>query len=96
MHFVSGIVSFDICAIFETSKELEKTYGIYAKPIESTGDPIEDLMNLFSGFGEKFTANECCTTEYSSKEFKLIKYTDDLWKQWKKREEQPELKWKKI
>ena len=34
LHFLSGIASFDICAVFETKKKLNKTYGEYAKPIK--------------------------------------------------------------
>lgn len=96
MHFVSGLVSFDICAVFETSKELNKGYGIYAEPIRSTGNFAEDILNLMLGFNERFSATEYCTTEYSSKDFKLIKYIENLWGSWEPRKEQSELKWKKI
>lgn len=94
LHFLSGIVSFDICAVFETDEILNETYGIYAKEIKSSGDIVKDLMNLLNNFNEKFTANEYCTTEYDNKKFKLIKYSEDIWSQWIPREEQKELKWK--
>lgn len=93
MRFLSGIVSFDVCAIFETKEKLNKTFGIYAKPIKSTGNPFEDLLNLFSGFTDKFTANEYCITEYNKKTMKLLKYSEEIWKQWKPLEEQSKLKW---
>lgn len=67
MHFLSGIVTFDVCAVFETEEKLNKTYGVYAKPIKSTGNPFEDLLNIFSGFTDRFTANEYCITEYNQK-----------------------------
>lgn len=38
MHFLSGIATFDVCAVFETNENLNRTYGIYAKPIKSTGN----------------------------------------------------------
>lgn len=93
LHFLSGIVSFDVCAIFKTTKKLRNTYGVYAKPIKATENTLEDLMNIFNGFNETFTATEYCTTEYSDKNFKLIKYSENIWKQWKTREEQLKLKW---
>ena len=96
MHFLSGIVTFDVCAVFETDEKLDKTYGIYAKPIKSTGNPIEDLMNLFCGFNERFTADEYCITEYDKKRMKLIKYSEEIWKQWNPRENQEELKWVEV
>lgn len=81
MHFLSGIATFDVCAVFETEEKLNKTYGIYAKPIKSTGNPFEDLLNLFSGFTDNFTANEYCITEYSKKTMKLLKYSEEIWRQ---------------
>lgn len=96
MHFLSGIVSFDICAVFETEKKLNKTYGIYAKPIEEKGNTMGDLMKLLNGFNDKFQADEYRTLIYSNKNFKLVKYSEDIWSQWEKRKEQSELKWKKI
>lgn len=82
LHFLSGIVSFDICAIFETNIKLNKTYGIYAKPVKPSGDIMQDLLNLYSNFDNSFRANEYCTTEYNNKVFNLIKYSKEIWKQW--------------
>lgn len=96
MHFLSGIVTFDVCAVFETEEKLHKTYGIYAKPIKSTENSIEDLMNLLGGFNERFTANEYCITEYDNKKMKLIKYSEEIWKQWNPIEEQTKLKWVEV
>lgn len=96
MHFLSGIATFDVCAVFETEEKLNKTYGIYAKPIKSTGNPFEDLLNLFSGFTDNFTANEYCVTEYSKKTMKLLKYSEEIWRQWDPVEEQKNLKWEMV
>ncbi len=96
MHFLSGIATFDVCAVFETEEKLNKTYGIYAKPIKSTGNPFEDLLNLFSGFTDNFTANEYCVTEYSKKTMKLLKYSEEIWRQWDPAEEQKNLKWEMV
>lgn len=93
LHFLSGIVNFDVCVVFQTTKALNKTYGIYAKPIKSSENPLEDLMNLFIGFTDRFTATEYCTTEYNNKDFKVIKYSEDIWEQCQFGEEQSELKW---
>lgn len=93
MHFLSGIVTFDICAVFETKEKLNKTYGVYAKPIKRTGDAFEDLYNLLTNFGDKFTANEYCITKYSKETMKLLKYSKNIWFQWKPNEEQTKLKW---
>lgn len=94
LHFLSGVVSFDVCAVFETDKELNKTYGEYAEPIKPTGSLAEDMFNLIINFSNTFTATEYCTTEYNNKDFKLIKYIENLWEQWQPREIQTELKWK--
>ena len=96
MHFLSGIVTFDVCAVFETEKKLNKTYGVYAKPIKSTGNSFEDLLNLFARFTDTFTANEYCITKYNNKDFKLLKYSEDIWKQWQSIEEQQEFIWKEV
>ena len=95
MHFISGVVSFDVCAIFEVDKKLlNESYGVYAEPIKPTGSLAEDMLNLLLGFNDSFTATEYCTTEYSNKDFKLIKYAENLWEQWEPREEQSKIVWK--
>lgn len=96
MHFLSGIVAFDVCAVFETKDKMQKTYGVYAKPIKSTGNPMEDLLNIFSGFTDRFTANEYCTTEYNKETMKLLKYSEEIWKQWNPAGQQPKLKWVEV
>lgn len=93
IQFLSGIVTFDVCAVFETDEKLKKTYGIYAKPIKSTENSIEDLINLFDGLNARFKATEYCITEYDKNKMKLIKYSEDIWKQWNPVKEQQKLKW---
>lgn len=94
MHFLSGIVTFDICAVFETEEKMQKTYGIYAKPLKSTGNLMEDLINLLMGFTDRFTADEYCITEYNKNNMKLLKYSENIWKQWNPAEIQTKLQWK--
>ena len=94
MHFLSGIVAFDICAVFETKKKLNKTYGMYAKPMKSTGNFAIDLLYMSLHYMDNFTANEYCTTEYSNKDFKLLKYSENIWQQWKPEEEESKIVWK--
>lgn len=96
MHFLSGIVSFDICAVFETEENLSETYGIYSKGLKSSGNPRQDLIALLLGYKQidTFKATEYCTISYNKDEFKLVKYSENVWEQWKLAEEQIELKWK--
>lgn len=93
MHFLNGIATFDVCAVFETKENLNKTYGVYAKPIKSTGNLMEDWIKLLCGFNDRFKANEYCITEYDKNKMRLIKYSEDIWKQWNPTEEQQKLKW---
>ena len=96
LHFLSGIVNFDICAVFETDKILNKTWGTYAKPIKSNGNLLEDILRVLHGFNEQFTSTEYCITEYNNEDFKLIKYSKNIWQQWNPQEEQSILNWKKV
>ncbi len=96
IHFLSGIVSFDVCAVFEANTKLNKTYGVYAKPIKEEGNIIEDLIKLFLEFGNTFTANEYCTTQYNKKKMKLLRYSVDIWDQYNSRENQSKLKWVEV
>ena len=96
IHFLSGIVSFDVCAVFETNTKLNKTYGVYAKPIKKEGSILEDLINFFSGFDNTFTANEYCTTQYNKKKMKLLRYSTDIWSQWNPCDNQSKLKWEEV
>ena len=57
-EYLSGIVSNDVCVVFETNKRLKKTYGIYADPIGSFFDTI--------------TKDEYCINKYSLKDFKIL------------------------
>ena len=85
IHFLSGIVSFDICAVFEVDKSnLKERYGQYHKNSYALVPCI---------FPSRFYAREYCTTEYSSKNFKLLRFSEDIWNQWKLLEEQEDLKW---
>jgi hypothetical protein len=96
MHFLSGVVNFDICAIFEVDKKLlHKTYGIYAEPLKKFEEnfSIEELINTLQGNGKTIKIDEYCTTFYNKSAFKLIKYSQDIWNQWNPFEMQKELKW---
>lgn len=88
IHFLSGIVNFDVCAVFETDKSnLKERYGRYNK---------QNTMLIPCLFPQVFYATEYCTTKYSNKDFKLIKYSENIWKQWRLSEEQEDLKWEEI
>lgn len=67
--FLSGVVSEDICVVFETEKELKETYGIYADP--------------YGSFFETITEDELCTNTYNKDDFKIIKMAiPDIWEEW--------------
>lgn len=86
MHFLSGLVSFDICAVFEVDKsKLKERWGIYCNHSESI-----TFANLYR---RQFYATEYCTTEYSNKDFKLLRFSKNIWDQYELLEEQKELKW---
>ena len=59
-HFLSGIVSPDICAIFETDEQLNRSQGTYATP--------------YGDWFDSFVATEYCPKKYSNKNFKLLRY----------------------
>lgn len=85
MHFLSGLVSFDVCAVFETDKSnLKERWGKYHKP---------NTMLIPCIFPQVFYATEYCTTQYSNKTFKLIKFSECIWDQYEHVEEQRELEW---
>lgn len=70
-EFLSGIVSDDVCVVFETNKKLTKSYGIYANP--------------YGNFFSTITEDEYCIKEYNLKDFKIIKmaipkYDEEKWK----------------
>ena len=94
MHFLSGVVTLDICAVFETSKKLNKTMGTYAKLPPSSGSAIIDYIRIMNGIIERFDATEYCTTMYNNKDFKLLKYSDDIWKQWIPGEKESKILWR--
>lgn len=86
IHFLLGLVNLDYCVKFRTSKELNKTYGIYAdsshdKELFEKGIKLEDILDLLfkmaSGGKDipQVKINEYCTEEYSNKDFELIGYT---------------------
>lgn len=96
IHFLSGIVSFDICAVFETEKNnLKQGYGIYAKPLSRTGILALDLYNVMTN-REKIQRTEYSTTTYNNSKFKLIKYSENIWSQYNPIEKQKELMWKEF
>lgn len=96
MHFLSGVATLDVCAIFETNKRLNKTKGTYAKLPPSTGNALIDYIRVLNGMVYKFDAAEYCTTTYNNKEFKLLKYSEDIWKQWRPGEEESKILWRMV
>lgn len=98
IHFLSGLVSFNICAVFEVDKsKLRQSWGIYHKIKEPVivGNLLIDLLKAMNS-EEHFTATEYCTSEYSNRDFKLIRYSEDIWGQYDTLEKQKELKWREV
>ena len=85
MHFLTGIVNTQICAIFDTDKKLKQTHGRYhslnEKPKLKVFSNYDDMIE----YENAFIATEYCTKKYSNKDFKLIKYTIPNWftNEWK-------------
>lgn len=77
-NFVSGIVNMEICAVFETEeKYLKESYGIYHNPKYIARSFLEAVAS-YNDLKQRMTIKEYCTKKYSSKNFKLIKYTEDV------------------
>jgi hypothetical protein len=83
LHFLTGIVNFEVCAIFEVEEKiLNKTWGIYAKPLEKNYNeesPIASIFKILYGYTDSFRANEYCISSYSKRKFNLIKYAIPNW-----------------
>lgn len=74
LHSVFGIVSCNVCCIFETDrKNVRRTYGRYSQAINK--DSLERKTII---------AHEFCTTEYDKDTFKLLKYAIPDWFNWDK------------
>jgi hypothetical protein len=95
MHFLSGIATLEICVVFEVHQKLNKSWGGYAKLPPATGNLFFDLYNILNN-KESFQATEYCTNHYNNKTMQFVKFSDNLWQQYEKKENQPELKWRKI
>ena len=76
IHFLSGMVGLDICAVFETDeKNLNKGRAFYHKPYEN--EPTEwDFLSTLLGMDviKPMMVTEYSTTEYSNEKFKIVKY----------------------
>lgn len=93
MHFLSGVATLEVCVIFEVNQKLNKSWGGYAKLPPSTGNFKIDLYNVLQN-KQSFRATEYCTSHYNRNTMKFIKFSDNIWNQYKERENQPELKWR--
>lgn len=72
LHSVFGIVSCNICCIFETDrKNVRRTYGRYSQAINKDSLSRRTII-----------AHEYCTTEYDKDTFKLLKYAIPDWFNW--------------
>ena len=77
LHSVTAIVNISICVIFETErKNVIRSKGRYSRMVES--DNTDD-KTLLVETRESFMAKEYCTTQYSNKTFKLLKYAVPDW-----------------
>lgn len=80
-NFVSGIVNLEICAVFEVDKKyLKETYGIYHNPKYRANSLLDAVMS-WNDETHKMKVKEYCTTQYSNKNFKLIRYSEDILRQ---------------
>lgn len=68
-EFLSGVVSDEVCVIFNTRKRLKKTWGVYADP--------------YGMFFDTITEDEYCTDKYNNKDFEIVKCAiPDMFKEW--------------
>ena len=71
-HNVTGITSWDICAIFETERKyVRKSWGRYSQAISKNSLQRKTII-----------AEEYCTTKYSNKTFKILEYAIPDWFNW--------------
>lgn len=76
-HFLSGVVDDEMCVIFDTKNILENSIGLYAKPLSIEEYKKMTILDLFDFSNiETIRVKEYCTTKYSKKEFKIIKYCE--------------------
>lgn len=93
IHFLSGLVSFDICAVFETDKNnLKQGYGVYKRNCKPTGNLGIDLVIALMD-NNTMRRTEYSTKTYSKENFKLIKFSKKIWEQYTILEKQKDLKW---
>ena len=96
LHFLGGNVDIDICCVFETEDNLQKSYGIY-RDYKKDNQRLAELEKknflefLIYSFDirtvPEMKVKEYCTTSYSNKTFKLVQYAkpyynDNNW-EWK-------------
>lgn len=98
-HFLRGIAQYDYLVEFEvpSAYNFKRSKGTYAKPVEvnENGEATNaDIFTLMSHFRQTMEVNELSTTQYSTKEFKILRYcklgllsNEDKWK-WKKGKEE--------
>ena len=71
-EFLAGIVSNDVCAVFEADKKLlTESYGIYADP--------DNFLDWFATVQKR----EYCCTSYDKNTFRLVKYARNVKEEFK-------------
>lgn len=80
IHFLSGIVDTQVCAVFEVDKDkLNVSKGTYADDKPSNARTWQEMLKeIIEGKTPTFEATEYCTTNYSKEDFKLIRYTTNI------------------
>lgn len=63
-EFLSGIVSGEICVLFDTDEKLNESYGVYADP--------------YGHFFDTITKDEYCIEKYNKETIKPIKYCNNF------------------
>lgn len=80
-EFMSGIVSAEICAVFECKDIFNHTNGRYADP--------------YGSFFQSMGVEELCTTEYSNQQLKLVKFCDTFADKYEENSSRHVFDWKK-
>ncbi len=77
LHFLSGVANTEICVVLETNNNLNKTFGVYAKPLSIEEYKKMSLFELFDFSNiNSMEVNELCTNRYNKRDFKILKYCE--------------------
>lgn len=79
IHFLSGLVSTDVCAIFDVDKDKLRVAKAQYADNRTKNAPLSVLIEqIRTNSIPSMEITEYCTTHYSAEDFKLVKYITDI------------------